>query len=287
MREARWERLFAAVFAVIGTSFLLWLNYLFKTFTFVYSIGMGVVVVVWMKALRHRPHPRVLHLLDVPRSEHQFPVRILLTAHRQRLGSDEGVISFIGGWLHFEGLRTAFSFKPDAVELKSSPKQIYSPIDTLMWKSQSQNLETHSLHYRINNFDRTVEIEPYNRIQGVPSPLREDFNALIRAWKKRDVPPEGESLAPPIAPLNQPFPLRNVVGTLVVVGTVGAVLGFAYLRPLASILRVRPGGLAFTLFTLSLCLIVSGIYWWVNQRAAKKLRTEIEQVLESVTASEG
>jgi hypothetical protein len=54
---------------------------------------------------------RVKDLLDLPATSSAFPVSIVLSFRSIDYGSDVGIVTFVGEWLHFEGIACSFSLK--------------------------------------------------------------------------------------------------------------------------------------------------------------------------------
>src|SRR5579862_4759294 len=71
--------------------------------------GMLVGIISVGKAVWGRTaNPKVAALMDRPATIPQFPVEVYYTCDRQCYGRDTGVVSFIGGSVQFQGLRSDF-----------------------------------------------------------------------------------------------------------------------------------------------------------------------------------
>ncbi len=71
------------------------------------------IPVAWFAlALLARPGAREHAALPVLGGAEAFPVMIEIWHGRRRTGRESGWIAFVDGWLVYEGLRTAFSFRP-------------------------------------------------------------------------------------------------------------------------------------------------------------------------------
>ncbi|HWD41667.1 MAG TPA: hypothetical protein VG944_22690, partial [Fimbriimonas sp.] len=79
----------------------------------------ALVAFVWMVGKGWPKSPRALQdLMDVPPVLPQFPVSIALMFKGLFYGQDQGVVTFVDGQLHFEGLRTCFSLPRYCLEMK-------------------------------------------------------------------------------------------------------------------------------------------------------------------------
>ncbi len=244
LKQARWERALPVLFFLAGTVLFWWLFVRLSLFERLFLrlaefLFFGLLALIIVRTWRRRPNPAVLHLFDIPRAENQFPVRISLLGSGTSLGSDEGVISFVDGWLHYQGLKTSFSLKPNSVEHDSTPFTRHGLQGLFISKGQAQQFETHTLTYSLESFVCSLRIVPFDRVQGIEIPLRDRFNAEIRAWKEGKIPLDGESLMPPALPIRPP---RSPV------------------QAFASIAAVLGGALVFGIFGFERVLDATGLH---------------------------
>ncbi|HWD41028.1 MAG TPA: hypothetical protein VG944_19425 [Fimbriimonas sp.] len=219
LKEARWERLAFPVFAILLVLVLGWywaqLPPVFRMILRVPSYAVfGFILLANAKVWSRRPHALVVRMLDIPCPNNQFAGHVSFTGKGMTLGKDEGVITFTEGWLHFEGLRTSFSLKPDGVELKSRSMSRESISMRFIPRTQAAKMETHSLSYSLANIDFHLTIAPFDRAVGNDPGLRDRFSRAIRAWKEGSAPREGEALFPP---LGQAFDARKHVRIVAIV----------------------------------------------------------------------
>ena len=124
--------------------------------------------------LRLRARPRsVESLLTLPDPVPTFVCDLEIRRAGTTLGLDRGVASFVDGWLHFEGRRTALSVKREDLKARDSEKIELADGTELLFRSQ---------------------IEP-----GLLHPTRWAFGVSLEAWSRKGSA-EGESLLPPTTP---------------------------------------------------------------------------------------
>ena len=157
-------------------------------------------------SLRCRAPRDLALLLPIPSDVEGFPVRVTLRAKGVRTGYDEGIVSFVGGWLCFEGRRTAFALRPDDVFAHLGSK--------------------------VDLDDGTeIAFEPYDRLEARRD-LASGFDVLYRRWRIA-VSPEGESRLPPRTV--HPWAVGRALGAIVIGGLlVAAAIPVAFVGLLAT-----------------------------------------------------
>lgn len=76
--------------------------------------GLGLFAVTFLARLLRRPRRRdVTPLMTLPLPAPAFPCDVEIGNRDGAFGIDRGVVTFIDGWLHFEGHRTTFSLSRD------------------------------------------------------------------------------------------------------------------------------------------------------------------------------
>ena len=133
---------------------------------------IAVVVILLLLCLRERPRS-VEEMLTLPAPGPTFVCDLEIRRAGTTLGLDRGVASFVDGWLHFEGRRTALSVKREDLKARDSEKIELADGTELLFRSQ---------------------IEP-----GLLHPTRWAFGVSLEAWSRKGSA-EGESLLPPTTP---------------------------------------------------------------------------------------
>lgn len=123
----------------------------------------------------------------VPPPGEAFPGRIEIWRQGVFIGEDEAVVTFVEGWLHVEGRRTAFAL--NNADLKPSLRR--EPVIARVVLAEGTDLR----------FDAIL------RYRGV-----ESFSRRLTAWKD-GFSPEGSSVLPPLRP--HPLARARVVTDLV------------------------------------------------------------------------
>ena len=124
--------------------------------------------------LRLRARPRsVESLLTLPAPVPSFVCDLDIRRAGTTIGIDRGVVSFVDGWLHFEGRRTSFAVKREDLKARESEKIELTDGTELLFRSQVEN--------------------------GLLHPSRWVFGVSLEAWARKGSA-EGESLLPPTAP---------------------------------------------------------------------------------------
>ena len=131
---------------------------------------------IHLKARRFSPRPLpVSELLTLPSPEPSFPCRIEILNRGTLVGTDIGIVTFLEGWLHYEGHRTSFSLRRSDVSERSGE--------------------------RLNLAEGgTVAFEPHDWIElgdTVEFDLKKRFGANLRSWMRSDAP-VGEPILPPL-----------------------------------------------------------------------------------------
>ncbi len=95
---------------------------------------------VYRNTLPFSPKPLPIgSLLTLPPPAAPYPCRVEVRKRGVVLGIDMGVVTFLDGWLHYEGLRTSFSLRKadvsahseDRLELLEGGWIVFGPQDTL------------------------------------------------------------------------------------------------------------------------------------------------------------
>ena len=112
-------------------------------------------------------------------------------------GRDHGVVTFVEGQLHFEGFRARFSLPSASL----SNQRITS------FGSKQVSYESYYLEWEGGGIRGTVRLTPCDKVEGVGSDLRAQFDRLFCPWLA-DKSKEAEAILPPIKP--QSGKLRKV-----------------------------------------------------------------------------
>lgn len=118
IRSLRWKLRYLNVWAVgilIGLILLI-----VKTPTLAAALVPLWAVICARMFYRSKPKATVLELKDPSSPISAFPVELALTWNRHLYGEDHGVVSFVDGWLVYEGEDCSFAIKPCDVECKGS-----------------------------------------------------------------------------------------------------------------------------------------------------------------------
>lgn len=148
-------------------------------------IGGGFVVMFAVQGIVHgygylqtRIPSELLPRQDDPSPVAQFAVRVGLRQRGVEYGTDQGFLSFVDGWLHFDGLRTSFSLKA---------------ADVLGVLSNAQRT-TRSVHLPVNSLPVEVSVLPCH------DPQQKQCDGVLKLlddWFGEKVECSGESVLPP------------------------------------------------------------------------------------------
>ncbi len=160
--------------------------------------GLSTCAQLPLRTWRRRLAAQVDQLATLPSPEAAFPCQIEVFGNGYFAGKDQGVVTFVDGWLHYEGLRTSFSFLPSAVRRNSGrqvdPRESGPVASFVRWLSD---------RYRIEFADGgAVEISPVNEqffVGFTPTVLREFFGVGLERWMRDAAPSVGDSVLPPEA----------------------------------------------------------------------------------------
>ena len=181
-----------------------------------FAVGASVVATILALRRRHLPSGLVA-LAPHPAPVEAFPVEVLLSQGDVATGRDKGIASFVEGWLHVEGLRASFSFRP---------------------------VDTARIGFSKGGFDRfdlpggqSIEIRPL----AASASDRATFQETVRVWYRFPAFPTGEPLLPPEAvhPSAASGPLTTLaVHLLFLIPTVAFFLFFAHWQATAQLLPI-------------------------------------------------
>lgn len=192
VRRLRWEK--GAVAAALTTAWATWLGLMFFIRGFIFLnflhifMGSGTAA-AWLWARGRRASPDVADLLDLPASFPQFPVELSYRVQHHSYGRDEGIISFAGGWMHFQGRRTSWSLRESDVAppAPEEPRLFFAP------RSILQNIE-----WRDGDKIFGILILPMDGANGLGKGLRKRFAQALDDWKVDSLTPEGSAVLPPV-----------------------------------------------------------------------------------------
>jgi hypothetical protein len=168
-----------------------------------------------LKKAKQNSLPRLAALAPSPAPAECFPVEFAISHRDVCTGSDQGIASFVDGWLHVEGLRTSFSLRPVDI---SKPRPL--PDRDALDIPGGQQVELRSL--------------------GPTQEDRDTFRETLRVWYRFPFGlPSGEPLLPPLAvhPSAATGPLNTLLTHAVfTVPVVALAIFFGYWRATAHLL---------------------------------------------------
>ncbi len=148
---------------------------------------------IWTRARSRRASPYLADLLDLPAACPQFPVELTYLVGNLSYGSDAGIVSFVDGWMHFQGRRTSWSLNLANSSLDPSAKkggfinQSAEIIQTVRWKHLGQ--------------DYLIRMISLDQIDGLGGGLRKQFANAIREWRMCSIPSSDAAVLPPLMPV--------------------------------------------------------------------------------------
>jgi hypothetical protein len=161
----------------------------------------GVVIALWMiplglrNAFHWRTPESVRELMDFPSTDMQFPVRVSLKSRGQKVGTDQGVVTFVDDLLHFEGLKVSFDLPSRLLTYQTSGT-----------KRSRINSKTeqgpHQLNWMYRDAGGSIEIRPYQTIRGVQKKLSESFKIALTVWSNAASQPHDVVSLPPVTTRN-------------------------------------------------------------------------------------
>ncbi len=138
------------------------------------SIPAYLVRPFWLG--RRSLNARVTPLLTLPAPDTPYPCHVEIFRRGFLLGKDQGVVTFVDGWLHYEGLRTSFSLQRTAVSSRDG--------------NRLELAEGGTIHFYPQDDLIAIDLAESN--------LKARFGGYLGSWMKSDAP-AGESLLPPAA----------------------------------------------------------------------------------------
>lgn len=150
--------------------------------------GGAVATYLVLEKAKQNVLPRLAALAPFPAPAECFPIEFAISHRGVCTGSDQGIASFVDGWLHVEGLRTSFSLRPVDIS-KPRPLLDRDALDI----PGGQQVEIRSL--------------------GLTQEDRDTFRETLRVWYRFPFGiPSGEPLLPPLAihPLAVTRPLNSL-----------------------------------------------------------------------------
>lgn len=194
LRRVRWEKGVAAVAMVGACAGFTWLFFwnLHVNPLLIIQAVIGSWGAVWLRAKSWRAAPHVSDLLDLPATFPQFPVELKYKILGCSYGADEGVLSFVDGWMHFQGRRTSWSLcAPGAnaigVQAVSSCAQASSttPVTKIItWRRLGRSYQ--------------IEVLPMDRLEGLGAGLQRKFSLELDAWNRTARRCKGAPIFPPV-----------------------------------------------------------------------------------------
>jgi len=141
----------------------------------------------WMRKEVEDPlsPPDLKATVPVPSAIHHFSVRIEVGQGSFVRGIDHGTVSFVDGWLHFEGQRTGFDLRRADIR----------------WTTRQESLT--SLTLRDGSFVSFVAPAGSTGVASFGG--RIDVHQALDRWHKEARHPTGESLLPPSSALPNVF----------------------------------------------------------------------------------
>jgi len=139
---------------------------------------------VWTR----RPPVSVKHLMDLPPSPGQFPVRVNYSADNFAYGSDAGIVTIDGPWINFQGLESEFAFQRAQAEVEVHAFQ------------RSSNRDNLQLRFWESGHVYSIGVRPFDQVEGVGRGYRRSFCATAGYWKCLSDKAAGEPTLPPLAP---------------------------------------------------------------------------------------
>ncbi|HEY0866193.1 MAG TPA: hypothetical protein VGE01_02375 [Fimbriimonas sp.] len=144
--------------------------------------------------LRRFPADRVLRLAQHPSPVEQFPVEISLDRAGVPYGEDSGFITFVNGWLVYEGLHTSFSVRSKDVREFDSRNPDRKTFDSLAhWLGWVEQDEWHILGIRPLPVSMDLEGRRIGQRDRV-------FTERLINWKTGPERPKGQPVLPPLRP---------------------------------------------------------------------------------------
>lgn len=167
-----------------------------------FASAAGLLAVGLLKPLLKKRRKSVASMLTLPLPAPTFPCDVVVSRLETTVGLDRGLVTFIDGWLHFEGQRTSFSLSRDDVQKRDQNR---------IWLREGGEIEFSP--------DDSLKADGLERVN-----LRSNFNDEIDRWYRLGKAAQGLSILPPLT--LHPSGVARAWGDLVR-GVLGAVLGIS------------------------------------------------------------
>ncbi len=174
----RWE--IGAVAVLIAGSWCL-VSYWLISFNPLGNLGPFLVVPsfwLWRLVRTRRAWPELAQLADRPSLLPQFPVEVRYEVYKNAYGADKGMVSFVDGWLHFEGRLTSWSVQTNGVT--------YGRPETVQGLGHLFSCEDrgrHLLHWRSKGRILCVSVVVQDQLDGSSKGLQAKFVDALQAWQ--------------------------------------------------------------------------------------------------------
>ena len=189
----RWEKgLGAAAIAVVWVAYF-WLFVGFGPFHggggFIGTLGL-LTSAVWMNVRSRRAAPHVADLLDLPATCAQYPVELRYAVDNVTYGSDEGILSFVDGWMHFQGRRTSWSLAAKGTSL--------SPLGSSAHTKKQRTDYGRRVNWSDGKSMYSIQLLPMDGLDGLGSGLRKKCHVTLEEWKNSASVASANVTVPPI-----------------------------------------------------------------------------------------
>lgn len=163
---------------------------------------------------KEKPSARVLEMKDPSSPVPCFPVDLQLMRQKRVYGEDHGIVSFVDGWLVYEGEDCSFSVKVEDVKLQVA---VTARVDSLGFLSLRWGDLTEQTMIRL----RPKGLKSRAKDRWGDSVLRSDLYVALKDWLRVKAEADGVSLFPPVVPHPTTLVNARISDRLVVWGLAG------------------------------------------------------------------
>jgi hypothetical protein len=135
---------------------------------------------IWLRARSRRASPYLADLLDLPASFPQFPVELRYRVNDATYGADDGIVSFVDGWLHFQGRRTSWSLHSKDAHLVPGAQPTGKRGYNAFYGAQGLLIK---IDWKNNARTYLIELLPLDKIDELGGGLRQRFGKELASWK--------------------------------------------------------------------------------------------------------
>ena len=226
LRTLRWERAGIAVALAGGWALV------FALIPFLPSPGILVgiscwllapaTVAAWMRTQTRRAAPHVADLVDLPATCPQFPVELQYRFHGCVYGVDEGLISFVEGWMHFQGRRTSWFLSCNDGHSRVVGRH-FQVLGYAALRSDANSIPfVRDVFWKKGGKPYRIRITPMDSVDGLGTGLCRGFGEAIQKWHSSARLDSRNCIYPPVAAM--PGLIERVNRRLTLLGGGSAVL---------------------------------------------------------------